>query len=141
MSTEMVTVGLKHPSGLILRLHEMVEQTEPVMGGGLRKTKRAQFTGQQVRLRGYNKPSDTVAMPSARAEFTYTQVSKDFWEAWVKQNADHPYLKQGILFARAEMDGAQAMGRERGSLSCGLEALDPQRLPLSGIKSYDPEAA
>lgn len=137
-SGDTVTVALKHPHGLILRLHEMVEENESTPLG-FRSVKVARYTGKQVVIRGYSDPSSKVPPAATAGAFAFTRnVPRDFWEAWVKQNAEHPYVKEGLIFATSS-GKAEDQAAEREELKSGLEPLNPEKLPLAGVKTYKAE--
>lgn len=137
-----VTVALKHPRGLILRLHKMVEVDEPVMGGGTRTVQRAMPVGEQIRINGYSQPNAKVPPAATAGAFALTHgVPKDFWEAWKEQNADHPYLLGGLLFASDKGAYAARKADEREELKSGLEPLNPEKLPVARVKTYEADNA
>lgn len=134
-SGETVTVALKHPNGLILRLFKMEDVQEAVMGGGTRTIKKAMPYGGSVRIKGYNPRNSKIPLPAAAGAFALTyNVPKDFWDEWVKQNSDHPYLTGNLLYAVGARRDAEAMSRERDKdLNSGLEPLNPDRLPTNKV--------
>ncbi len=137
-SSATVTVALKHPHGLVLRLYDMVEVNEPVMGGGSRLVKVARYNGKQVILKGYSPKGSSVPLPAVDSSFALTSgVPKDFWDAWLAQNRDHPFVVNGIIFASTDSKYVGDKSREREELRCGMEPLNPSKLPVSGIQTYD----
>jgi hypothetical protein len=143
MSEETVTVALKHPHGLVLRLHEMVEVQQPVMGGGYRTVKEARPTGEKVLIKGYSVKGSKVPLPAVRGSYALTSnVPKKFWEAWKAQNRDHPYLTGGLIFAAGTENYVEGKAKERNDdIKTGLEPLDPEKLPLAGVSTYEKDAA
>lgn len=135
---ETVTIALKHPHGLILRLHKMVEEHESTPLG-FRSMKIARCTGQSVTLRGYSERRSAVPPAATAGAFAFTYgVPKDFWEEWLKQNAEHPYVKEGLIFAASDNKAAD-QASERKELRSGLEPLNPEKLPLAKIQTYKAE--
>src|SRR4051812_7503148 len=82
-----VTIGCKMPMGLTLRLHEMVDDAEPMFGGGYKKVKRFQTIPGTVTVRG---PASLWGNPNLAGEqlevllptgYALTHgVSREFWE-------------------------------------------------------------
>jgi hypothetical protein len=123
-----VTVALKHPHGLILRLFEMVDRDEPVMGGGSKTVKQAvqRIDTDPVRLYGYAAPmtpdGDTVLVAGGYA--LTPNVSADFWDAWLEQNRDLDLVKRNLIYAASRQGDAGAFAKEHKSQQSGLEPLD-----------------
>lgn len=142
MASNTVTVACKLPHGLRLRLHDMVDVSEAMAGGGSRKVQRAQVRGESVLIKGYLEKYDPKLPPAARgSSFALTHgVDKDFWDAWVKQNSTLDAVKNGLIFASDKADTVEAMVREGRDLRSGLEPVDPSNLP-KGIATYSREAA
>ena len=141
-TNETVTVSLKHPHGLILRLHAMVDTQEAVMGGGIRIVKTARVVGRSYTIKGYSTPNSTVPMPALASAFMMTPgIPKEFWDEWVKQNHDHPFVEAGLIFASPSANYAAGKEREMEAMKCGLEPLDPAHLPIKGVQTYDTKAA
>lgn len=127
---ETVTVALKHPSGLVLRVYEMQDDYEDVMGGGQRKTKKAFPIGEPVRLNGTGVGKGFIPTWRVVGGYALTPgVPKDMWELWCEQNADAPLLKNGLICAFKSIEGADAMAREREGTRSGLEPITPDTDP------------
>ena len=93
-----VTIGLKHPNGIILK----VGQTE-------------------VRLNGYSKnlllTQDTTG---------YTEgVPEELWNAWLEKNKNHPLHLSGAIFADKSTNKVKAEAVEKKNVSTGTEAIIP----------------
>lgn len=137
MAVETVTVACKHPHGLILRLHEMVEVDEPSMGGS-RVVKRARQVGEAIKIAGYSIAGSKVPPPATTGAFALTPgVPKDFWDAWVKQNKDLDMLEKGLIFAAGTSTYVADKAKERQDMKSGFEPLDPEKLPLAGVRTYE----
>lgn len=98
-STATVAVGCKLPNGLHLDIGET-----------------------RVTLKGAN---------AARVfgGFGVTEgVDKSFYEEWCRINAQHPALKNGLIFAEAEADSVEDRGEEQAELRSGFEQLNPNEL-------------
>lgn len=59
-------------------------------------------------------------------------VPRDFWEQWVKENANYGPYKQGMIFAQDGRDNARAQARELEDVRTGLEPM-PADKPAPGI--------
>lgn len=132
-----VVVGSKLPNGLVLRVFNMEEFSEPVLGGGSRSSKRARqdvaageyvLNGTAIDLgevgRG-NLPRHRIA-----GGFALTAgIPKDFWERWLEQNRRSDLVRNNLVFCHATEEGAFSMGLEREKLKSGLEPLDPDNPP------------
>lgn len=142
MAEETVTVALKHPHGLILRLYDMVEVDEPLMGGGYKTVKRAQQIPGEVRINGYSQPNKKVPPAATSGAFALTYgVPKLFWEKWLADNKGHPYVEKGLIFAAASNGYVSQKAKEREELRSGLEPINPDRPPMSGVQTYQKDAA
>jgi len=97
-------------------------------------------TGNIVRLRGTAYPRGTppegfpekpVIVDGAALTFG---VDKEFWDAWVEQNARNPIVMNKMVFAHVTIDGAKGMARELKGVQSGLEPVNPKndaRMPKS----------
>lgn len=132
-----VTVACKLPNGIFLRVFDMVETQEPVMGGGYRTVKMAREKGQRVRLNGFSHAQNRAPNSPIREGFALTYgVDKDLWDLWKSQNADTDMVKNGLVFAHEKDANTLAEIREKKDTRSGLERLDPNKLP-KGIKKSD----
>lgn len=126
-----VTVACKLPHGLILQMHEMVEGSEPVMGGGTRSFKIARRVGEPVRVRGNAVPVGKAPLHAIESGFALTpNVDAAFFSAWLKQNADHDAVKNRLIYAVGSKDVGKP--RELRELKSGLEPLDMSRTQRNG---------
>lgn len=120
-----VTVACKMPFGLLLRIYDMVDATEPRPDGGRNVIKRAKQIGDDVRVNGYAdgwRPGD----PSPEPAYALTHgVSKDFWDRWRSLNADADIVKNRLIFASPASDRAHDESREHEAQRCGLEPISP----------------
>lgn len=127
-----VTVALKHPIGIICRLHQMVEVEERLPGGGTQKVMMARVTGQSFKLNGYlRRPQgNEPAPPALPGSFALTHgVDKDLFEVWLAQNKDLDLVRNGLVFASEKPNYTLDESREKKALKCGLEPIDPNKLP------------
>lgn len=124
-----VTVACKLPHGLVLRIFEMVERYEPVMGGGSRLVKVAQATGESVVIHGNAVPFGIIPNYEIIAGFALTHnIDRDFWENWARVNAELPAVKKGLIFAYEDVNDARARAKEMAAAKSGLEPIDPGNL-------------
>jgi hypothetical protein len=129
-----VTVGCKLPNGLLLRVFKMVEGTEPVLGGGTRKTKTAVQAGETVKINGFALPRgpdfdpDRAHLVVGGCGLTHG-VDADFFHEWMGQNKDSDIVKNGLIFAHASSESARAEATEKKAEVSGLEPLRQDRDP------------
>lgn len=131
-SKETVSVALKHPHGLILRVFDEVMVDQPSSAGVTRKVKEFLPRPETVTLKGYltDLKASIVQMPSMPASFAITHgVPKDHWELWLKQNKDHAYVVNGLIYAHDNSGMLSGYAKEHAALKCGLEPLDPGAMP------------
>lgn len=139
-SGQKVTVACKLPHGLVLRVFEFEETQEPVMGGGTRTAKRAVQRGPRVVIngnatdRGPNpRLKQVVDGTGANPGYALTHnVDKDFFDAWLKQNADSDVVVNKLIFAASQPDRVADKAREMVAIKSGLEPVDPANLPKGG---------
>ena len=132
-----VTVGCKLPHGLTMRVFDMVETQEPVMGGGFRAVKVAQERPQRVTLNGFSNAQNRAPNSPIVEGFALTHgVDAEFWSAWKAQNADSDVVKNGLIFAHEKSVNTEAEAKDKKTLRSGLERLDPNKLP-KGIQKSD----
>ena len=102
-----VTVGCRLPTGIILRLDD------------------GQGDETQVELKGQNADMNGALFIQS-THCGYTEVDKDFWEAWVAKNADFPAVANGAIFAEATESKTRAAAKERVKEKTGLEGVSPE---------------
>lgn len=130
---ETVTVACKLPHGLRLRLFDMVDASEPVMGGGTRTFKRAQEIGEPVVIRGYRampflEREEGAKFPNGGYALT-PGVDKEFWEKWLEQNQDLEAVKNNLVFAAGKTENARAEAVGFVDQLCGLEPMNMTLVP------------
>ena len=146
MSTEMVTVGCRLPSGITLE----VGYTASVRGGNGRQPYARYVKGpkyQSVTLKGSNQhlivrdqSRKVVALLPGRqnAEPFINQVPKDFWDQWCKEHSTSWLLTQKQLYVVAKNDGteiaAATMDAQAASKAI-FQPMDPNEvIDLDGAK-------
>ena len=70
-----------------------------------------------------------------------TQVPADFWEAWLKQNENNPLVKGNVVFAEVTEDRAEAKKAELSKEKTGMEGVNPDEVPVAGVKKDDGKSA
>ena len=143
-----VTVASKYPGGLQLRLHEMVETSEQVMGGGSRKVRVAQPASDVVLINGTAAPfgqarrdADGAFVQMAGGYALTFNVPKDFWDKWLAQNRELDLVRNNMIFAHEKPHEAEAWAKDHASIKTGLEPLTPTVADGSGkIVQTDPRA-
>lgn len=134
-----VTVMCKLPNGLKLRLQKMVPSQELVMGGGVRDIMKAQPVGAPVVIHGNAVPANGRPRSRIVGGYAMTEgVDAEFWSQWVKDNADHPAVKEGLIFAHAELESAVDQAKDGRKLVSNLEPLTPdtdRRIPKPSSKN------
>lgn len=89
-------------------------------------------TGAKVEIAGHSRSDGgRIIVP-----YGETEVDKDYWEAWVKENKDYPALKNGVIFAQANQKELARMAQdfEGADARTGLE---PAPQEASGIAPAD----
>ena len=104
----MVTIGCKLPAGHILHLNP------------------GQPNERSVKLNGAN----TARIAGG---YGFTEVEKDFWDAWIKRNASMQFIVGGMIFCTKSERDAEAVAKERESERSGFEPVDPKKAP-AGIQ-------
>lgn len=132
---ETVTVACRMPSGVILRIFEMVDETK-VTSSGMQTSKVAREV-QRVELNG-SSPRNRQG-PHFLNAAGLTQVSRHLWETWCAQNHDSDLLARRIVFTAGVEDDTNAAVREVESVLTGFEPLavagEGQPIPDARVKS------
>jgi hypothetical protein len=132
-----VTVACKLPAGLTLRVFDMVDTFEPIVGGGMRTVKVAQERPERAIVKGWSHPQNMAPNVQLVEGFALTpNVDKDLWEAWKAQNEKSDVVKNGLIFAHEKPANTEAEAKDKKSVRSGLERLDPNKLPR-GIQKSD----
>ncbi|MDR9839452.1 hypothetical protein [Herbaspirillum huttiense] len=118
-----VSVACKLPHGLHIQLRKVEKTREGDLSNGV---------GKVVTLKGAN-DSDAVA-----GHGITHGVDKDFFEAWLKQEAEQPFVKNKLVFAQERENSVIAQAKEQEKNITGFEGLDPTK-PGAGLKpeSYE----
>ncbi|QGX88556.1 hypothetical protein BHJ80_16750 [Escherichia coli] len=105
---EMVTVGCKLPNGLVLEVGQ-----------------------KRVQVAGWRNNAVKIVGPAVR-----TQVDKVFFDAWLAEHGQQPYVKNGVIFAQDKANSAVSQATEQKAVKSGLEPL-PQKNPAPGVNRND----
>jgi len=118
-----VSVACKLPHGL----HIQLRKTEKTRDGEI-----STGVGEVVTLKGAN-ARDAVA-----GHGITHGVDKDFFEAWLKQEAAQPFVKNKLVFAQERENSVIAQAKEQANNVTGFEGIDPKK-PGEGLKPEDYE--
>lgn len=122
-SAKTVTVACKLPHGMRLRLFKMVDGVENVSGNNTRTVQRAIQVGEDVVVRG-NAVAVGKEKPLVGGYALTPNVSKEFFDEWMRQNQHHDAVKNGLIFAATTRDGVEGQAEDGAKLKSGLEPLD-----------------
>lgn len=127
-SGDKVTVMCKHPHGIIMRLFRMVEHTNIVNGKQYEEAE--QTDDAPVRLNGTAVPFGVVPEYLIAGGYALTSgVDAGFFNEWMKQNKDHPMVKNNLIKAMPNDNEARAVAKEFAATRSGLEPLIPDTDP------------
>jgi hypothetical protein len=154
--TDTVTVACSLPTGHILQIYDIEESEQVLPNGRTFKENIATVNLEHGQwhlngaaldygaLAGGNVPDYRVIKGSAPGTgYGLTMgVPRDFWEAWLKQNATSPLVKNRLIFAASTEDAAVGEARDYKDLRSGLQGLDQKgdyRVPSGrNIRKYSP---
>lgn len=139
-----VTIAYKGPSPLILRLFREVEVSVPIMGGGQRMVKEFEETGERFYVNGVATPAGMASPSEISGGYALTNnVPLELWERWLAHNSKTDMVREGIIFATANVNDTRREASENSDISSGLEPLrldsegqidDPRSKRLSKFK-------
>lgn len=136
--SETVTVACKLPHGLFLDLVDpgVFKDVDPKVGVMARPVD----PDNRVRINGAARPVG-VPLPEDAAQvvggYALTPgVPKAFWDKWLAQNKDAPYVKQNLIFAAERAGSVVGEAKEKREIRSGLEGLNPDK-PAPGITRDD----
>ena len=135
-----VIVGSKLPHALILRLFDVEEYDERNPAGQLIRSQRAvERTDCRITINGANSTVERNAKMPLILPYARTEVPADFWDAWIKANAEMDIVKRGLIFAEPTESRAIDRSKEQRAVVTGFEAIDrsapEKRMP--GIRKHD----
>lgn len=137
-----VTVALKYPHGIIMRVFDMKDVEEPLPGGGTKTVQRGTPRNKTIKINGYLEKYDPSLPPAARgSSYALTHgVDKDFFDQWMKQNHDNYLVENDLIFAGENENAVKGKIKENEKRKCGLEPIDRDKLPR-GISQFKKDAA
>lgn len=128
--TATVTVASKLPHGLMMKVYDMVEVDQLVMGGGMRRVKEARPREVTYRLNGNSVAQNRAPGCEIIGGFALTHgIPRDFWDMWLSQHKDWMAVKNGLIFAHDGLEDARAESTEKKDLRSNLERINPNKLP------------
>jgi hypothetical protein len=139
-----VTVCCNIPNGLVLRTFDMVDDYEPVLGGGQRKIQRAEQRDTIVTLNGPKFATGSTKQPQYLIVDGYAltpNIDAQFFALWLEQNKNAPYVKNGSVCALNNEASAKDWAEEHAANKSGLEPLDmggpgaDKRIPKNVVKA------
>ena len=132
-----VTVACKIPNGLRLQLQHPQKRRMPTGHGGgsdvYEEITHNVFGGPSYNVFGPSIPAmggvpDGYQMPpDIKGGYAFTPgIPSDFWEQWLEQNKQAPYVENNMIFACPETASAKAQANEKTEVKSGLEPLSRQ---------------
>lgn len=126
MAGPTVTVACKIPNGLLLRVFEQVEHSEPVMGGGTQIVKRAVQKGPLVKVSGPAVPFGKAPAFHLAGGYALTPgIDKEFFDKWWEQNADLDAVRNRLIFASDKAETTIKRAEDGEKITSGMQPLDP----------------
>ena len=134
MAGDVVFVGCKMPSGVTLNLHryELINKEQ----GTVRFVR---STVPEVTLKGN---AFKFGQPDLSIDgYVFTRVPKDFWDEWIKRNADSSLIADGYIKPAATLDAGAKIAREhekeRGQFPRLVDG--DERTRGLKVKKFDPK--
>lgn len=118
-----VSVACKLPHGLHIQLRKNEKTKDGEISIGV---------GEVVTLKGAN-AKDAVA-----GHGITHGVDKEMFDAWLKQEAHQPFVKNKLVFAQERENSVVAQAKEQAKNVSGFEGIDPKK-PGDGLKPTDYE--
>jgi hypothetical protein len=111
-SKNTLSVGCKLPHGIHLDIRVLGQPTR------------------RVTLKGTNSLNTGLIRVATIGGYAVTEdVPKEFFEEWMKRNAEHPAVKNNLIFAHGQLASVRSMGDELEDQETGLEPINPNALP------------
>jgi len=133
MST--VTVACKLPHGLYLDVVDpsVFDGIDPKVGVVARPIDESS----RIRINGCARPVG-VPLPDDAPQIVggyalTPNVPADFWEKWLSQNKNAPYVKANLIFAHEKAGSVVGEAKDKRGVRSGLEGMDPDK-PAPGIE-------
>jgi len=129
-SGKTVSVACKLPHGLVLRVFNMVERDEPVMGGGFRKARMAEERAERFVVHGFSHAQNAAPHCTIVAGYAITSgIPEEHWDLWLSQNKNSDMVRNGLIFAQNSTASITDNAKDGHKIKSGLERLDPTKLP------------
>ena len=133
-SKRTVNVACKVQTGLELQLQKETTWPENTPSGTVMRT-RFDKVGPTVTVRGPAQPNGPrprgyPAPPLIVGGYAITpNVDADFFEEWMRQNKDAPYVTNKMIFAHASRDHVKGDAKDNKGTRSGFEPLNPENDP------------
>ena len=142
-----VVVACKIPNGLILQLQRKIQHTQKTMQGPYTEEIFVKV-GDEHAVRGPAAPVGQFPRgyrpPEVVGGYALTRnIPADFWEQWIEQNKDAPYVHGGMIFAHNRRDDTAGQAFDQSELKSGFEPLTPDKdsripkSPLAAVSSVE----
>lgn len=131
-----VTVACKLPHGLMLEVVDpaVFADVNPQNGVVARPPGKRVHVAGCARPIGVPLPDDA---PQVVGGYALTQgVPAAFWEQWLAQNEEAPFVKQKLIFAHEKAGAAVGEAKEKREVRSGFEGMNPDK-PAPGIERAD----
>lgn len=135
-----VCVACRMPNGLRLKIWDFHEVEDQVIGGGVRMRKKAHVSvkpgrPQEVVLKGFSRPIGAMDTPIVAGYALTHNVDAEFWNEWLKQNAESDLVKNSIVFASEKPEIVERKAKEHKSTLSGLEPLNTETTFKNNIET------
>lgn len=124
-----VTVACKIPMGIVLREFRMTKEREQTPNG-VRDIDIARPTGKAAAINGVAAPPNKMRFDRQgqpvhmyRGYALTPNVDADLWANWLHHHADHPMVKNMMIFAAPKQSDIEAMARENEKRRSNLEPM------------------
>lgn len=141
-----VSVLCKFPAGMKLQLCEARKEREETPLGPRERTTYYKV-GKVYTVRGPGEPNGQAPKGYRRplvVEGGYAvtpDIPKDFWDEWLDQNKDSPYVQNKIIMAEERgRDYVEGLSEDHGHVRSGFEPLKPDgdpRVPRASNPNID----
>jgi hypothetical protein len=111
LSGNLIAVGCKLPHGIHMDIRRHGHPT------------------QRVTLKGTNSLQTGLIKLSTIGGYAVTEnVPEEFFTQWLKDNSEHPAVKNNLIFHHEQVASVHAMGQEiEGDIKTGLDPIDPNK--------------
>jgi hypothetical protein len=155
--TDTVTIACNLPMGIVLQIYHVEEVESVLPNGRVIKENVATLNLEhgQWHIRGVVNRNSLAAMgvgdvlpddyrlirgakPDTGYALTYG-IPTDFWEEWLRCNADNPIVRGKHIFAATSENRAVGQAREFKDFRSGFQGLDPAgdyRIPRGQIRKF-----